>query len=357
MSVIASVACLLVALAGSAEASPPVAQLTDRTPIAAYGDHLVWSQRDAKTGEFQLIDEVAGSTHILPVRERAVPFDVDLGPDARGTPVAVYSRCRRELWESRDANSGLIAYGAPTARNAGCDLYRLDLTSGRERPLARLNRAGSSETLPTIWGNTIAFVRVYSHRPRVAGALAHLLYTRGAGRIHEIRGGTRGIYDFHGYLNGTPVVEGGPGPLQLDLRSNVLAFSWNSLHNRCNHTTDDRISPLVQEIWRVRLSQARRRVAHACDVGSGNGVAGVYGASLGPAGLSYFASFPTRTPAWGLNTWSGTCALQSEAIETDGIPIAMTTTNTDRYLLINTADASYEITKSPLGASQPCPSP
>src|SRR4051812_22761505 len=124
MSVIASVACLLVALAGSAEASPPVAQLTDRTPIAAYGDHLVWSQRDAKTGEFQLIDEVAGSTHILPVRERAVPFDVDLGPDARGTPFAVYSRCKRELWESRDRNSGLIAYGAPTATNADCDLYR-----------------------------------------------------------------------------------------------------------------------------------------------------------------------------------------------------------------------------------------
>jgi hypothetical protein len=190
-----------------AHAQPPqlIPQLRAETPIRAYGDHLVWSEHSRSARGFVLVDLVGGVRHVLRARPRAVPFDVDLGPDSQGRATAVYSRCERGPWGVADLNSGQLAYAAIGARDARCDLYRVTLPSGREQKLRRLDTTGDSEVLPAIWDNTIAFVRVETHRRGVAGALPHLLYSRGSGPLHKIRGGTRGRYTFHGYFKDNAV--------------------------------------------------------------------------------------------------------------------------------------------------------
>jgi hypothetical protein len=90
--------------------------------MSAYGGHVVWSEAVAP-GRHVLMRWHAGRVDRLPVAERAVPFDVDLGPDARGRPVAVYSRCPGE--------------GESTAPVGGCDVYRIALQRGRERRIRR----------------------------------------------------------------------------------------------------------------------------------------------------------------------------------------------------------------------------
>jgi hypothetical protein len=88
------------------------------------------------------------------------PFDVDLGDDARGRPVAVYSRCRA---------IGRRRSGYPGSRR-GCDLYALDLAAGRERRLAALSTRDASERAPALDHGTVAFVRVPEADRRPGGA-------------------------------------------------------------------------------------------------------------------------------------------------------------------------------------------
>ena len=73
------------------------------------------------------------------VKSATRPFDVSLGPDARGGVVALYTRCRRE--------------------KTGCDVYRYDLASQRERKVAAVSSPDHDEAWPAQWRNRIAFVR------------------------------------------------------------------------------------------------------------------------------------------------------------------------------------------------------
>src|SRR4051812_43163644 len=59
-----------------------LARVDRPTPIAAYSGRVVWSQRVPGTETFQLISAFNGVTSAVPIAPRAVPFDVDLGPDA-----------------------------------------------------------------------------------------------------------------------------------------------------------------------------------------------------------------------------------------------------------------------------------
>jgi hypothetical protein len=331
-----------------------VAQLRAETPISAYGGHVVWSEPRTGGASFVLVDWVGGVRHVLRVPRRAVPFDVDVGPDKQGRAVAVYSRCQHEHFASNDLNSGQIAYGAPNARNADCDLYEVVLPSGRERKLRHLSTRTASETLPTIWGNAVAFVRVYTHRRGLAGVLPHLYYARGNGQIRQVRGGTRGYYAFHGYLNGYAVADGGPGPLQMDLRGKVLAFSWNSARRACNGSTGGRVGPVVQEIWRVTLGVSRRRVAEACQIVSGDGPSGVYGASQALSGLGFFAEFPTRTPDHFFQSWTPTCGIDSAPVSQVGTPVALAMTDADRFFLMKTGETSFDLWELPLEPMPAC---
>jgi hypothetical protein len=167
---------LAAAAAAPAAADEEIATLTDPTAVDAYAGRLVWSEPDAATGRYRLMTR-AGSGPVEPVAvpERSEPFDVDLGPDAAGRTVAVYSRC-----------------------GGGCDLYRYDFATGHERRLARPSTAGR-ESLPALWGGRVAFVRSVRGRDR--------LYVQGlaGGPAREVRGG-RGTYD------------------EIDLRGERVAF-------------------------------------------------------------------------------------------------------------------------------------
>jgi hypothetical protein len=64
------------------------------TPVSAYGGVAVWSAFDPASKTYRLRAYRGGHVSDVPVPPRRSPFDADVGPDATGQPVVVYSRCR-----------------------------------------------------------------------------------------------------------------------------------------------------------------------------------------------------------------------------------------------------------------------
>jgi hypothetical protein len=181
-----------------AQAPPvPVVAVDRPTQVSAYGSGVLFSKRDPAGGRFKLwYTETGRPPAPLPIADRGVPFDADLGPGAHGHFLAVYSRCEREpRWDPVDEDA------PPNYSLArGCDLYELDLTTQRER---RLFRTSASEVLPTVWKDGLAFARVYSSTKIV------LYHRKGGGTSRRMPGGPA-----DGRPNG------------LDLYGRRLAFGW-----------------------------------------------------------------------------------------------------------------------------------
>lgn len=194
-----------------------VADSEGRSSVDAYGDVVAWSERDgagSQAGPYHLTVLAEGSVRRLPVASRPVPFDVDLGPDEDGRVVAVYSRCEQE--PSTDDPGFVYAMPSPAyTRGEGCDIYRFDLATGQERKVAGASTDQASEMLPSIWGGSIAFARVYEQRSGERGRLPYL-YVRplAGGSSQRLPGGSRGA-------------SGLPGPVSLDLYGRRLSFVWN----------------------------------------------------------------------------------------------------------------------------------
>jgi hypothetical protein len=189
--------------------------------LSAYGGHVVWSERIAPDVHV-LMRWRAGRVDRLPVRSRKVPFDLDLGPDARGRAVAVYSRCAGENeWER----------ALPDRR---CDVYQLSLTNGRERRLRRISTPRASEFAPTIWRGNIAYAsaRRSGLKPRL------MLLRRGARRPQRLLTGTRVTAISH--------------VRPMDLTSNALVFTWSQI----DPARDDQAS----ELRRVALRGGRATI-------------------------------------------------------------------------------------------------
>jgi len=195
------------------------------TSVAAHKDAVVWSERQraaagspgpagSSNGAYHLTALVGGRVRRLPVAPRVVPFDINLGPDRRGRTVAVYSRCEREPDLSGPEDS-LSAPYPPYTRGRGCDLYRFDFVTGRERKVTGASTNESSEVLPSIWRDEIAFARVYEQRDGLRGKVPYL-YVRPleGGSSQRQPGGSRGR-------------TGLPGPTSLDLYGRRLSFVWN----------------------------------------------------------------------------------------------------------------------------------
>src|SRR5687767_10423830 len=91
--------------AAPSQADETIASLTRPTSVSALDGRVVWSEYDAAQRTYFLTQHMNGVTTRLPIRSRAVPFDVDLGPDAEGRTVATYSRCRHEP-PARDRRTG-----------------------------------------------------------------------------------------------------------------------------------------------------------------------------------------------------------------------------------------------------------
>jgi hypothetical protein len=223
-------ALLLVTAAAPALADETIATVGAPTPIGAYGGRLAWSAFDPALGKYRLMTEVGGTISTVPVAPRGVAFDVDLGPDRSGATIAVYSRCKREPGRRDPAISNAVAQLADWSSGRGCDAFRFDFASGRERKVASASTRAASEFLPTVWRTRIAFARVYERRRGRAGDRAYL-YARpleGRGRTRRLPVGARSKQRFCSAKPRRCRLKLEPGPTALDLAGRRLAFGWDS---------------------------------------------------------------------------------------------------------------------------------
>jgi len=216
-----------------------VAQLARPSKIRTYAGVQVFSVFDG--GAYRLTVRRDGKVQPLAVAPSRAPFDVDIGPDSRGRPQLIYTRCAVEIPSDGGAN-----------RNRGCDLYALSLAGGRERPVRAANTP-ANEFAPTLWKGRIAFARALEGRD---GPIVYI--TRpGATRLRRV-----------------------PGVPQRARGQRVTEASVDELELR-----GDRLAQIVSFVARGRLSDVRlanvsghasRRLAR---VGVGEG--GQYFADLG----------------------------------------------------------------------------
>ena len=106
------VSAVALALSAGPSGAEPLASTaapfdSQRVSIDAWGGVIAYSQFDAGTYQYRLAVIRGGAPEQLPVAAQSVPFDLDVGPGADGTPALVYARCP--------------VAGIPVAR--GCDLY------------------------------------------------------------------------------------------------------------------------------------------------------------------------------------------------------------------------------------------
>ncbi len=196
-------------------AAQDVARLDRPSPISAHDGWLAWSARDAD-GIFRLtLRDPDGHVTTPPIAGRTTSFDVDLGPGPDGL-VATYSRCRHEV---PSVGSYLPA---DYDEGDGCDAYLLGVTTGSERRLSGLSTNSADETWPTVWHDTVAFVRSYDRKPTLP-----YIYTRPLAGGHSVRqpGGARKVCTRSGRrLSCTD--ERVSRPYALDLYGRRLAFGW-----------------------------------------------------------------------------------------------------------------------------------
>jgi hypothetical protein len=241
---------------GSATCSPASGSLSGCAGVSAYGDALLWTSFDPASRLYRLVAVRSSGAPpaVLPTAGRPVPFEADLGPDASGRPVAVYSRCAGEV-------------GGPPK---GCGLYRTDLATGREtRVLAGVT---APAPLPaSIWRDRIAY-----SGPRAADGLRHPT-------VCTLTGGRRSCRALPaGPAGGRPRAPT-TGPQRLDLRGRSLVFSWYSNPGREALIRQTRIL-LVADV--TRPGRAGRQIARAGAGGAGN--AAVFSPVL-DAGAAYYA--------------------------------------------------------------------
>jgi hypothetical protein len=188
----------------------PVTGVSAPGPIAAYGGRLVWSRPDGGGG-YELVQRVGnGPVAKLPIRPRAVPFDVDLGPTSGGRVVAVYTRCAAEPKPAPDIGR---PEGVDYQTGRGCDVHKLDVESGKEVRFTKANAGNATEFWPTYWKGRLAFARAYDSKPQYP-----YLYVKAVSSSQpsqRVPGGPRGTPDT------------GSSPGQLELYGKRLGFEWS----------------------------------------------------------------------------------------------------------------------------------
>ena len=232
--------------AAAAHADDLIASVARPTPVSVLDGRIVWSDYDAVQGRYFLTQQVGGITTRLPVAPRAVPFDVDLGPDVDGKPVAAYSRCRRDP-PPRSAPRGSIAQMPEWRLGRGCDLYLYSFEQGREVLVRFASTHGASEFLPTVWTDRIAFARRFERRRGRAGRRAFLFVRPNSLFASQGR---------RGHTRRVPAgPRTGPGPTSLDIATRRLAIGWDS--------TDPRpLSSIYLDVLRSTGRTSQRRLDH-----------------------------------------------------------------------------------------------
>jgi hypothetical protein len=197
----------------AAAAPQPLAPVAVNVPISAAGGWVGWSAPVAGGG-FGLFTWHAGAVAQLPVATRPQPFDLDLGTDAHGRPVATFSRC---------SVAPVVFLGRTEAwSGAGCSVRVVDLATGRERAAGVPRPAGTSDTTPSTWRGRIAFARRDVRRHRNVAQV--MLWSPAARRLTTLP---------HGAMpTGCPYASGCKGMTVLgavdglDLGARFAAFRW-----------------------------------------------------------------------------------------------------------------------------------
>jgi len=282
----------LATLVGAAAMSPTSTAVADSSPqqiasqpvnpnppsvapkVAAFGSYAAWSVIDRATGRYALMIYDGKQLRRVRGRERRVPFDGDLGTDARGRVKAVYSRC---------ATDPAAVFGAPFGRR--CRLYMADAVTRTERRLTIAHPASASDTQPTLWRGKLAFSRAYPEvtpRRRVELLLARSTRDTRPTKIATIPVGIQGT--------GTATT--------LDLRGVRLAYtaSYVPSSRRCATSYERRGggNPTVSQVRLVNLATHTNRVVESgCDF---DPVVEVRSAFLGAGALFYVRQDRTAAP-------------------------------------------------------------
>ncbi len=254
--------CLFPGWARAAPIWPAAGAVEERqqfgTSISGFGGWLVWSRYDAKRRVYRLVALHEGRVRTLAIRSRSVAFDVDLGPDARGRAVAVYSRCREE------PVTGPPVGPFPFYRTGrGCRLYAYRFSAGRERRLSVSIPGGGSLFMPAIWRERLVFA-VSADNGSYGWPPIPRIFVRTAGhRPRAIRGGNRGRPSSS---------SNGVGPSRLDIRGRTVVYAWGYLptSDACG-ASEIKASPLTNdELVVQQLGGSRKVVAHGGCPADGN---------------------------------------------------------------------------------------
>jgi hypothetical protein len=121
--------------AASASAATVISTEPAPTQVAAYHGVLMWSQLDPSTGNYRLVKSTGRGDPpvVVPVPQRAEPFDIDLGSNRSGSIYAVYTR--------------------------DGDIFRMAVASGVETKITKLSSPTLAERDPTIMRGEIGFIR------------------------------------------------------------------------------------------------------------------------------------------------------------------------------------------------------
>lgn len=207
-----------------------LASIARPSSISGYNGWLAWSTFDANAGVFRLTVWNGGVPSTPAIAASKTAFDVDLGPDQRGRPTAVYSRCPTASTATRRARS--------------CDVFALDLASGRERQIGCCRLASFDEIRPSLWRGRVAFARARRGGSKFemrVGAMADL----SAPRTQSVRG--------------LRLPSGTGGPSRLDLYGTRLVFRWESVRSDCR-TEVQSGDARGEQIWLSDLSASKSQL-------------------------------------------------------------------------------------------------
>jgi hypothetical protein len=196
---------LPLALASAAGGASEITSIGPPTPFAVYKGTMVWSARENSGAYQMLMRKGDGDVRRLPVRTRPIPFDVDVGPTSSGGILAVYSRC--------DIDQAWDQHQMPDYRSGKrCDIYKLDLATGKEERFTKINSSDGSEYWPSYWKGTVAFARAYEKDPSNPNLYSKVVSSSAPSQQEKI--GPRGSRS--------------STPLHIELYGSRIAFAWAS---------------------------------------------------------------------------------------------------------------------------------
>ena len=220
--------------------------------VSAYRGWVAWTSYDTSRRAYVLWASSGGVARVLPVNPQPRPFDVDLGPDATGQPVAVFSRC-----DSSNARR--------------CTIRNFNLATGEQTHL--VTHPADDQLLPSRWGNRLAIARSWWNAWRDA-EICRLEH--GAAKCRPVRAGPVGA---------APRARS-TGPTNVDLSARRMAIAWR-WQPRPGSRRRQRTAILLRREVGIRTDRRRRPRWIAATRSAGTSIRAVHTPMLEGAALYY----------------------------------------------------------------------